>query len=145
MSRSSKMESPLHRVLIVDSNRLVADTLSLIFQRSGFKTHTTYSVEQALACAWNFHPDLLLCDVSISVHEESFGAGHDGISLVHTITREFPSCRILVLTDCYANLHGIQECMDRLAQPVGVLAKPCPPTDLLREASAMLALSQVHV
>jgi CheY-like chemotaxis protein len=139
------MESPLHRVLIVDSNHLVADTLSLIFEKSGFDTHTTYSVEQALASAWNFHPDLLVCDISIPDHEESLGADHQGVSLVHAITQEFPSCCILVLTDCYANLHGIQECMDRLAQPVGVFAKPCPPADLLRKASAMLALSQVHV
>jgi hypothetical protein len=29
--------------------------------------------------------------------------------------------------------------MDRLAQPVGVLTKPCPPEDLIRRATQMLA------
>lgn len=125
------MKSVRQRVLIVDDDHLVADTLSLIFERDGFHTNVSYSADQALACARDFHPDLLLCDISMP--------GRDGLSLVQDINLELPSCRILVLTGFYANLHRIKEYVDRLARPVGILTKPCPPTDLLREASTMLA------
>jgi CheY-like chemotaxis protein len=125
------MMSNPQRVLIVDDDHLVADTLSLIFERSGFRSHACYSADQALLRAREFQPDLLLCDISMP--------GRDGIDLVHDMTREMPSCRILVLTGSQANLHRVKDQARRLARPVGFLCKPCPPTDLLREASALLA------
>jgi len=125
------MVSDTQRVLIVDDDHLVADTLSLIFEKSGFNSHACYSADQALLRAREFQPDLLLCDISMP--------GRDGIALVHDMTREMPSCRILVLTGFYANLQRVKEHARRLARPVGVLTKPCPPSDLLREASAILA------
>ncbi|HMF52839.1 MAG TPA: response regulator [Edaphobacter sp.] len=125
------MPSNLQRVLIVDDDALVADTLSLIFEKSGFSSCVSYSTDQALLCAREFHPDLLLCDISMP--------GRDGLALVHDMTRELPSCHILVLTGFYGNLHRVKQLARRLARPVGILTKPCPPGDLLREASAMLA------
>lgn len=119
------------RVMIVDDDRLVADTLSLIFEKSGFEAFACYSAEHALEHARDFHPHLLLCDVAMP--------GRDGISLVHDINREFPSCRFLVLTGFYANLHRVRQCAERMPMPVGVFTKPCQPADLLREANAMLA------
>lgn len=125
------MMAGLQRVLIVDDDRLVADTLSLIFAKSGFRSHACYSTDQALVRARDFHPDLLLCDISMP--------GRDGLALLHDMTRELPSCRILVLTGFHANLHKVKELARRLARPVSILLKPCPPNDLLREASAILA------
>jgi CheY-like chemotaxis protein len=125
------MAAPSQRVLIVDDDHLVADTLSLIFKRSGFLANACYSAEDALICARDFLPDLLLCDISMP--------GRDGIALVDDIHYELPTCRILVLTGFYGNLRRVQEQADRLARNVGILTKPCPPTDLLREANAMLA------
>ena len=119
------------RVLIVDDDRLVADTLGLIFEKSGFDAFACYSAEEALKHARGFHPQLLLCDVAMP--------GRDGIALVHDISQEFPSCRFLVLTGFHGNLHRVRQCADRISMPVGVFTKPCPPADLLREANAMLA------
>lgn len=127
------MVSSSQRVLIVDDDRLVADTLSLIFARSGFAAYARYSADDALECAREFLPDLLLCDISMPER--------DGIALVDDIHRELPSCRILVLTGFYGNLHRVREHADRLARNVGILTKPCQPADLLREANAMLAMA----
>jgi len=118
------------RVLIVDDDRLVADTLSLIFEKGGFDSLACYSAEQALEHARDFHPHLLLCDVAMP--------GRDGIALVNDISQEFPSCRFLVLTGFYGNLHRVRQCADRIPMPVGIFTKPCQPADLLREANAML-------
>lgn len=121
------------RVLVVDDDHLVADTLALIFAKSGFDSRATYSADQALECARTFSPDLLLCDVTMP--------GRDGLALVSDISEEFPACRIIVLTAFYSNLKSVREQASKLSRPVGILTKPCQPTELLREAAAMLAIA----
>lgn len=123
----------MQRVLIVDDDRLVADTLALIFMKSGFQVRAAYSADQALEAARLFHPNLLLCDITMP--------GRDGLTLVCDMTREFPSCRIIVLTGFYSNLGIIREKTDKLSQRVGILTKPCQPAELLREAATMLAVA----
>jgi len=121
----------MQRVLVVDDDRLVADTLTLIFAKNGFDAKAAYSADQALQCAREFIPHLLLCDVTMP--------GKDGLALVHDITRELPACRIIVLTGFYSNLKSVGEQARKLSRPLGVLTKPCQPSDLLREAAALLA------
>ena len=121
----------MQRVLVVDDDRLVADTLTLIFERNGFHAKAAYSADEALQCSREFSPHLLLCDVTMPAR--------DGLSLVEDMTRELPSCRILVLTGFYSNLKSIREQAHKLSRPLGVLTKPCQPAELLREAAALLA------
>jgi DNA-binding response OmpR family regulator len=121
----------MQRVLIVDDDQLVANTLALIFEKSGFIAKTAYSAEQGLRYCREFKPNLLLCDVTMP--------GRDGLSLVSDVTRELPGCRILVLTGFYSNLKSVSEQSNRLRRPLSVLTKPCQPSELLREAAALLA------
>jgi YesN/AraC family two-component response regulator len=65
--------------------------------------------------------------------------GRDGLSLVEDMTHEQPACRILVLTGFYSNLKNVREQARKLSRPLGILTKPCQPTELLREAAALLA------
>ena len=123
----------MQRVLIVDDDRLVADTLTLIFERNGFNAKAAYSADEALECSREFTPNLLLCDVTMPAR--------DGLSLVEDMTREQPACRILVLTGFYSNLKSVREQANRLARPLGVLTKPCQPAELLREAAALLDMA----
>jgi CheY-like chemotaxis protein len=121
----------MKRVLVVDDDRLVADTLTLIFEKSGFKAKAAYSADQGLECSREFVPNLLLCDVTMP--------GRDGLSLVSDVTRELPACRILVLTGFYSNLKNVREQVRKLSRPVGILTKPCQPSEVLREAALLLA------
>ena len=121
----------MQRVLIVDDDCLVADTLSLIFEKNGFQAKAAYSADKALECARAFAPHLLLCDVTMP--------GRDGLSLVEDMTNELPACRILVLTGFYSNLKSVRDQARKLSRPLGVLTKPCQPSELLREAAALLA------
>jgi CheY-like chemotaxis protein len=119
------------RVLIVDDDRLVADTLALIFGKTGFDVRTAYTADEALACARKFFPHLLLCDITMP--------GRDGLGLVLDITRELPACKIIVLTGFYSNLLNVREQSNKLPRPLSILTKPCQPAELLRHAAAMLA------
>ncbi|CAN5491312.1 hypothetical protein BH10ACI4_BH10ACI4_27460 [soil metagenome] len=121
----------MQRVLIVDDERLVADTLTLVFQKAGFNARAAYTVNDAMKSVRAFRPDLLLCDITMP--------GKDGLVLVNEITDELPSCRILVLTGFYSNLKAVREEATRLKLPVSILTKPCQPDDLLREAAAILS------
>lgn len=121
----------MKRVLIVDDERLTADTLGIIFRKSGFESRVAYSVDEALECASRFDPELILCDINMP--------GRDGIDLMSVLARERPQCRVLVLTGYYANLNLVRDQMDKMPQGVHVLTKPCQPEELLHQASRMLA------
>jgi CheY-like chemotaxis protein len=127
----TQSEIPMQRILVVDDDRLVADTLALIFVKNGFEARTAYAADQALESARVFHPNLLLCDVTMP--------GRDGLALVADVASELPACRIIMLTGFYSNLKSVREQSNLLGRHVGILTKPCQPADLLREATSMLA------
>jgi CheY-like chemotaxis protein len=120
----------MRRVLIVDDEHLVADTLSLIFEKHGFTTRAVYSADEALDCARSFAPDLLLCDIHMP--------DKDGLELIDTMDREQPSCRILVLTGAYASLNRVRQHASEASHAFSVLTKPCNPAELLRCAGELL-------
>jgi CheY-like chemotaxis protein len=125
------MKSTPQRILIVDDDAMVAETLTLIFRKNGFDVRSCNSAQEGLQFARSFRPDLLVCDILMPTR--------DGLDLVADVTRELPSCRILVLTGFYADLAAVEKHSRNLPRPVGILTKPCQPSDLLRQANAMLA------
>jgi DNA-binding response OmpR family regulator len=120
----------MRRLLVVDDEPLVADTLTAIFRRSGFEVHTAYSADDAMITARAFTPDLLLCDIDMPIR--------NGLELMNDFSRELPACPILVLTGLYNSVRSVRERATTLRQHVSVLTKPCQPSDLLREVSTML-------
>jgi CheY-like chemotaxis protein len=121
----------MHRVLIVDDESTIADTLRLIFSHHGFHAMAAYSADCALKCARTFSPDLLLCDINMP--------GRSGLELMDDFSRELPQCRVLVLTGQHSNLSRVRERSHRHRHPVRMLTKPCPPAVILHEAGQMLA------
>jgi CheY-like chemotaxis protein len=121
------------RVLVVDDDKLVADTLSLIFRANGFDSEACYSAAEGLERARTYDPELLLCDVTMPETT--------GLELAEKIDRELPECRILMLTAYSTNLAKVGEQSSKMLRPVNVLTKPCRPEDLLREADTLLRAS----
>ena len=77
-------------VLVVDDERVIADTLSMILSRSGFSTMTAYDGANALGLARNRRPDLLISDVMMP--------GMTGIELAITVTETIPGCKVLLFS-----------------------------------------------
>jgi len=121
----------MNRVLVVDDEPITADTLGLIFRKRGFETHVVYNVDDALEFVRQFHPELVLCDITMP--------GRDGLELMVELTRMKADCRVIVLTGYLTNLNPVHEQIRKMPQSTHVFTKPCPPEEILREASRMLA------
>lgn len=110
-------------VLVVDDERLIADTLSVILTRSGFRVMTAYDAESALELADGVMPDLLISDVMM-------GPGMDGTQLAIRVAEQIPHCKILLFS-------GHAGTMDLLAKARAIghsfllMSKPVHPSDLL--------------
>ena len=51
------------KVLVADDEPIIADTLAMILNQSGFETRAVYSGEKALEIASTFRPQMLISDV----------------------------------------------------------------------------------
>lgn len=118
------------RVLVIDDDRLVADTLNLIFRANGYDSEAVYSAADGLARARTFAPELLLCDVTMP--EEN------GLQLVEKLQLEMPECKLLMLTAYSSNHIKVEQHASRTKLPLKLLNKPCRPEILLREAQNLL-------
>ncbi len=117
-------------VLIVDDEPVVAKTLGLIFERSGFTAKVVGSAAEALVLVRQTPPDLIVCDIEMPVR--------DGLALMGDLATELPCCPILVLTGAYRSLNLIRATAEALQRQFAILTKPCQPTHLLQAASTLL-------
>jgi CheY-like chemotaxis protein len=81
---------PKPRVLIVDDERIIADTLALIMRSLGFESTAVYSGEAALEAAEQLLPDVLISDVIMG--EMS------GIEAAICISKTLPQCKIILFS-----------------------------------------------
>jgi DNA-binding response OmpR family regulator len=119
------------RVLIVDDDRMVADTLNLVFQANGYDSEAAYSAAAGLERARTFIPGLLLCDVTMP-HE----TGLDLADQIHTV---LPACKVLMLSAYSSNAGKVQAHATQVNRSLRLLHKPCRPEEILREVSALLS------
>ncbi len=61
----SDVTNGLTRVLVVDDNRDAATTLAFILEAAGYKVHTAFDGEAALAVAERFNPDACILDIQM--------------------------------------------------------------------------------
>ena len=118
------------RILIVDDDKLVADTLNLIFLANGYESEARYSAATGMERARTFSPDMILCDVTMP--EET------GLQLAEKVNRELPGTRMLMLTAYSSNATKVEAESSRMGKPLKLLSKPCRPEDLLCTAGEML-------
>jgi DNA-binding response OmpR family regulator len=115
------------RVLIVDDEHVIADTLALICKYQGFQVETAYSGEMALEKADQWAPDVLISDVALG--------GISGLDAALVICRKYPGCRVILLSGRPLGsdlLDRAKEC----GQVFEVLLKPVHPETLLRRMQA---------
>lgn len=113
----------LPKVLVVDDERLIADTLTEILKRHGFDAMVAYDGEQALQIAARFHPDYLLADVLMPFM--------NGVDLAIAIRKMSVATRILLISG-HANSSELLDQARLKGHRFDVVAKPIHPEKLMQ-------------
>jgi CheY-like chemotaxis protein len=123
MSENSKKP----RVLVADDERVIADTLAMILNQSGFEAHAVYSGEMALEEAPVFRPNMLISDVIM--------ADLNGIDAAIRIREVLPEIKILLFSGQAATADLLEKARAH-GYEFEILAKPVHPQDLLSRLRA---------
>ena len=110
------------RILIVDDEKIIADSLASILKDKGFTATAAYNGEQALELATSVEPDVLLSDVVMP--------GISGVELALRLIRLLPSCRV-VLYSSIGVVTNLLKAPGGANYPFKLLAKPIHPDDLI--------------
>jgi DNA-binding response OmpR family regulator len=116
-------------VLVVDDERVIADTLKTILEMSGYAAITAYDGESALEIAQVIPPDLLISDVVMP--------GMSGVELAMALRTSIPDCHVLLFSGQAATLDLLST-----ARAAGydftALTKPVHPSALLARVAELL-------
>jgi CheY-like chemotaxis protein len=110
------------RVLVADDERVIADTLSMILNQSGFEARAVHSGEGAVELAESFQPDMLISDVIM--------ADLNGIDAAIRIRALLPEIKILLFSGQAATADLLEKAR-KDGYEFDILAKPVHPQDLL--------------
>jgi CheY-like chemotaxis protein len=122
LQESMPENSSKPKVLVADDERVIADTLAMILNQSGFQARAVYSGEKALELAPTFQPDMLISDVIM--------ADLNGIDAAIRIRELLPAIKILLFSGQAATADLLEKAHAQ-GYDFEILAKPVHPQDLL--------------
>ncbi len=110
------------KVLVADDERVIADTLAIILNQSGFQATAVYSGEKAVETAQTLQPDMVISDVIMT--------DLNGIDAAIKIRGILPACKILLFSGQAATADLLDRARSQ-GHEFEILAKPVHPQDLL--------------
>jgi CheY-like chemotaxis protein len=116
-------DSPVPRVLVVDDEALIADTIVQILNRSGFVAEAVYGGQDAIETARRTNPELVLSDV-LMPHV-------DGVEAAIAIRESCPETRIVLFSGQAATVEILARARER-GHNFELLPKPLHPTQLIK-------------
>jgi CheY-like chemotaxis protein len=120
--------SPLRiKILIVDDEPAIAESLSEILQAAGYEVTTATSGEEAVRGAEKFSPEILLTDVLMP--------GMNGFELALRVKEVLPDCRLLLFSGQASTARLAREESERFTRMgyrFELLPKPLHPDALLK-------------
>ena len=120
------------RIMIVEDERVVADTLGKILSAGGYDVRVAYSAEEALACTTAWDPDIALLDVMLP--------NMNGIDLAVALQKPLPNCRILLFSG-QPSVEGLLQKAFAEGHSFEILAKPIHPSVILNKIARLLGSS----
>jgi len=110
------------RVLVVDDEQVIADTLAKILDLNGYDASAVYSGTAAVESARSIQPDLVISDVIMQ--------DMNGIEAAIHIRGFLPGCKILLFSGQAATADLLENARAQ-GHEFEILAKPVHPADLL--------------
>ena len=123
------------RILVLDDEEAIADTLALIFQSNGYDGRTAYSAEQALEMLEEWQPDLAVIDVVLP--------GMNGIEFAIFLKASYPDVHFLLFSG-QPGTGDLLEAAKKKGHIFEILAKPLHPTFMLATVANMLSSPPVN-
>jgi len=111
------------RVLIVDDEIIIANSLAKVFSANGYESRAAYSIEAAIQVVSEWVPDLAIVDVRFREV--------NGVDFAIQLREKFPSCEVALFTGL-TDLSGLLEKARDAGHNFEVISKPIHPTDILR-------------
>jgi CheY-like chemotaxis protein len=124
------------KILIVDDERAIVDSLTEILERAGYQVRPAYSGNEALSQLSEFCPNVLLSDVLMpEIH---------GFQLALRVKQACPECRLILFSGQAATAQlalEYSQTFSRLGYRFQLLPKPLHPEVLLKRLEESLALA----
>jgi DNA-binding response OmpR family regulator len=114
------------RIFVVDDEYVIASTLAVILNKSGFSARCFTRPLEALAAAQSDIPDLLISDVAMP--------GLSGIDLGMQMRAQHPKCQVLLFSGRAATLDLLEGARNRSFH---LLLKPAHPSEFLAEIAML--------
>jgi DNA-binding NtrC family response regulator len=114
------------RIIVVDDEPVIADTLVNILNGEGYNAISTSNGKAAIEWSEKFEPDVVVSDVIMP--------GLSGIDTAKAILKQLPNCRIILFSGQAASVDLVARARDE-GYAFEVLAKPIDPDELLNKIS----------
>lgn len=121
------IQPAIQRILVVDDDQIIADSLAAILRKSGYDVTAQYDGHGALQKCNGWVPDLLISDV---VMPEV-----NGVALAIQIQQLYPACRILLCSGVATSAELVEQARLQ-GYRFEFLVKPIHPRDLLLKIAA---------
>jgi CheY-like chemotaxis protein len=110
------------RVLVVDDERLIAETVAAILNANGFEAVEAFNGEDALDATRKLHPDIVLSDVLMPKMS--------GVDLGIRVRQEFPDIKVFLFSGQAATIELMHKAKAE-GHSFELLPKPIHPEDLI--------------
>lgn len=122
-------ESRKLNLLVVDDERLIADSLAWILNLRGFNARSVYSGTEAIDHAVMNPIDILISDVVME--------GTSGIDAAIEICKLLPNCKVLLFSGNIGTSDMLKSAHD-LGQDFDILAKPAHPDEIIDRLKTLM-------
>jgi CheY-like chemotaxis protein len=110
------------RILVLDDEASVAETLEMIFRGCGYEVRIAFSAEQAIEIIAEWQPDLAIVDVMLP--------RMNGIQFGTVLKSNYPACHILLMSG-HPGTGELLEMARQQGHNFEILAKPLHPALIL--------------
>ena len=110
------------RILIVDDEPVIANTLSQVFAREGCEARAALSAEEAIELIREWQPDKAIIDIRLGAM--------NGVEFALRLMETYPSCQTTLLSGVLDLTDAVAPARD-LGYDFLILQKPIHPRDLL--------------
>jgi len=123
-------DAEMLRVLVVDDDTVIADSLAVILNANGYHARAVHSAEEALEESVLLAPDVLITDVVMT--------GISGIDLAIHISNTVPTCKIILFSGQVQTANLLEQAEER-GYRFELLQKPVHPQVLLQRLNEYVA------